>query len=138
MSLESQVKGLLAKKLRDLTGWAVIRHEDHTRSGVPDMSATGEGMTSWWEVKAGTPTSPWETKDIQHLTAMKLARHGHCEYIIFEKEDDGVCLVSLAAPLFVGNTRAGDVRDQWRSQSTSWRGFDYDWVIKEIRKVHLR
>jgi len=79
---EATLKAGLVKALRqEMPWWVVIRHEDRFRSGVPDLSLTGNGRTSWWEVKFANPY--FESKGIQHLTLLQLAKEGVARYLIY-------------------------------------------------------
>lgn len=73
---EARLKGLLVKAIRaQLPGAVVYRHEDTFTAGIPDVSVTWEGVTSWWEVKAeplgrtSTPTA------LQLRELERLSRH---------------------------------------------------------------
>lgn len=67
-------------------GFVPLRHEDVRTSGIPDLSYTGLGKTSWWEFKHATPD--WSTSGIQELTCMRLAVSGICRYVFWHEVDD--------------------------------------------------
>jgi len=70
-----------------LPGAVVFRHEDHFTAGVPDISITNAGHTTWIEVKIAR-NGKIRSKGIQKLTAQKLAMAGaKTLFVIFE--DDG-------------------------------------------------
>lgn len=82
MTTEANVKSTLVRAMRDVMQGAVIfRHEDRHLFGVPDISCTWAGRTTWWEVKFGAPR--FHITEVQLLTCRKLARRGHCAFIIF-------------------------------------------------------
>jgi hypothetical protein len=49
---EGTLKRALVKAIRAaMPGAVVYRHEDTFSAGIPDISVTWQGITSWWEVK---------------------------------------------------------------------------------------
>lgn len=49
---EADLKRRLVKALgSSLPGAVIYRHEDTFTAGIPDISVTWGGITSWWEVK---------------------------------------------------------------------------------------
>ena len=79
---ESTLTQQLIKRVKmDLHGAVVLKHADRFTSGVPDLSITWHGKTSWWEVKYANPR--FESPSIQHLTCLRLAIAGTCHYLIF-------------------------------------------------------
>lgn len=79
---EGTLKNQLVKRLEDdMPGAVVLRHEELFRSGIPDMSVTWNGKTTWWEAKLADPNP--RGKGIQKLTASRLAEQGRCYYIIW-------------------------------------------------------
>ena len=90
---EASLKQSLVKEMRkQMRGVVVFRHEDRHIFGVPDISCTWGGITSWWEVKVADPAV--KITSIQVLTCQKLAKAGsacgiiiyqempHCSYIV--------------------------------------------------------
>jgi hypothetical protein len=131
---EGDIKAKLVKKLRDETPFTVVRHEDKSTAGLPDIEVTGNGRTTWWEVKYGRPDSPWKTKGIQHLHMLKLAARGFARYILFDDTGTGLKLVAIAHPRTIGKTRKADRKETWDGAIDV--KFNYDWVVKEIERVH--
>ena len=78
---ESTIKGLLIKAMKlQMSGALIFRHEDRHLHGVPDISCTWLGHTTWWEVKR----TPFERQPQQELRCQQLAQRGYCQYIIFK------------------------------------------------------
>lgn len=122
---EATLKGALVQKAKEtLPGWVIIRHEDQFRAGVPDISATGNGKTSWWEVKFANPG--FSSKGIQDLTLQRLDRAGMARYIIYEKSSLGNT-VRIVLPRDLEN---------WRNIIISRPGFDHNWVVQKMRELH--
>src|SRR5262245_12425291 len=65
----------------ELPGFVILRHEDVRGCGVPDSTVTGNGKTSWWEIKHCTPKYP--TYDYQELVCKRLATAGICYYLMY-------------------------------------------------------
>lgn len=94
---ESTVRATLVKKLRQYKDWIVLRHEDHYTSGIPDISVTGNGITSWWETKYQKGFSLLN-KGIQQYTLEQLAKYGYAHYIIYTPEQVAIVNPSLSDP----------------------------------------
>ena len=109
-----------------LPSFVFIRHEERFNSGTPDLSVTGNGVTSWWEVKFANPR--FKSIGIQEYLLKRLASSGYARYIIFGVEKDGSKWTSIVHPR--------DIAD-WK---TNWIGLvdghDYDWLIEAIRHAH--
>lgn len=78
----------------------IFKHSDSITSGMPDLSVTVNGATTWYEVKyvksimGGKIIGP----EIQLMTAQKLERAGRCWYIVYRGARgadwiDSTCLV---------------------------------------------
>ena len=113
---EATVRAALVKKLRFYKDWLVLRHEDHYTSGIPDISITGNKITSWWETKYQKGFS-LENKGIQRYTLEQLARHGFAYYVIYTPEQVAVVGPDLENP-------------------TIFPGLNHPRVVEFIRKVH--
>jgi hypothetical protein len=123
---EATLKNQLVKKLRELMpGFVILRHEDRHTAGIPDISVTGCGRTSWWEVKHANPD--WKSRGIQELTCMRLAAAGICFYITYE-DKTGVKRTIISTPREAAAT--GGLEGEWT------RGFDHRFVATFIMKVH--
>ena len=72
---ENTIKDELVKRLRRAAPrFVVFRHEDRFTAGIPDISMTGRGATSWWEVKYLNPRL--HSYGLQELTMKRLASPG--------------------------------------------------------------
>jgi hypothetical protein len=124
---EGHLKEALVKKLREVPSFVILRHEDSSTSGIPDISVTGRGATSWWEVKYGRPE--FTSKGIQELTMLRLSRAGIANYIIYRETADGKTKqVSIARPANL------HTKESWDTVL----GFDHDWVVNEILLYHSK
>lgn len=108
------------RKIKELFPDAVIiKHADSVTSGVPDLSCTYNGMTSWWEFKQG-PKIKWKNA-LQELTCRRLAHHGTCYVVLYEIINDVKRTVILRP-------------DEIEIASVS--GFDHVFVAEIIREAH--
>jgi hypothetical protein len=124
---------LKLKLVTALKAWCpefvLLRHEDYITSGIPDLSVTGNGRTTWWEVKHGTPD--FESKGIQELTLKRLARAGYARYIIFKENSDGSNKrIFIVHPDKIGNWEVAE------EGVVGWLGFDYKTLALHIRSEH--
>ncbi|MCR4301824.1 MAG: hypothetical protein NUV51_09460 [Sulfuricaulis sp.] len=126
MKQESLLKSALVRTLKEqLPGFIVLRHEDVRTSGIPDISVTGGGRTSWIEVKHATPHL--ETRGIQELTCLRLAGAGFCRYLVYQENKRG----NGKRTLIVHPKHIGDMLPE-----TFCVGYDHRWVAEYLRKIH--
>ena len=122
---EATLKGALVKAIRErMPGIVVFRHEDHFTSGIPDLSITWRGKTSWWEVKFANPR--FASKGIQELTMLRLSNVGIANYLIYRLLNEHKT-VHIVSPQ---NLRV------WEALGPSTMGFDHQWVIDRIKEIH--
>ena len=76
-------RGLMAEIKRHLPTAVAIRHEDRYTHGIPDLSLSLAGRTTWWEVKYADPSV--RTKGIQHHLCARLAAETYCRYIVYQR-----------------------------------------------------
>src|SRR6266699_3496021 len=94
---EASLKSELVKMLREqLHGFVILRHEDKSTYGVPDISITGCGKTAWVEVKFANPD--FNSRGIQDLTLRRLSHVGIARYLIYELNKDKERLVHIVHP----------------------------------------
>ena len=123
---EARLKATLMKELREhLLGAVTLRHEDRFTSGIPDISVTWHGRTTWWECKHATPSLV--SQGIQELTLLRLAAAGHARYIVWQ-ERRGVRRTMIVHP-----NRLRDLETE-----TTCPGFDMSWLVEQIRLAHLQ
>lgn len=64
-----------------MPGYELIRLEDKFRHGIPDLTVTGFGWTSWWEFKYANPKCKKDGD--QEYMLRKLDQKGYARYVIF-------------------------------------------------------
>lgn len=82
---------------KELPYAVVIKLADNYTIGVPDMTITFDGHTSWWELKVArkdSATLKGLGKGIQNMMAQRLALEGICYYIVFwdAPSKKGICI----------------------------------------------
>ena len=122
---EANLKAALMRALRDvLPDFVHQRHEDRFSSGWPDISVSGYGRTSFWEVKHADPR--FSSNGLQELTCLRLALASfHCRYIVYH-ENHGIKRTLIVHPNHIG-----DLLPEF-----SCAGFNHTWLVEQIRKVH--
>ena len=92
--LEGQLSSGLVAALNELPGFVAIKHNDARTAGIPDISLTGLGRTSWIEVKRGKLTS----RSLQRLTLHRLheASGGRAFYVLYSAR--GTFVAPAASP----------------------------------------
>lgn len=123
MKHESDYKAALMRELRSSPGCVALRHEDRFTSGIPDISVTRGGRTSWWECKHANPGI--KSEGIQELTMLRLAAAGYARYIVWE-EVRGILRTLIVHPMHISTLQP----------ETFCRSFDMLWLVEQIRKVH--
>lgn len=108
-----------------LPAYVWLRHEDHGTIGIPDLTITGHGITSWWEVKYADPT--FVSRGIQELVMKRLGEQGIARYLIFREDINR----------FVGVLTPTEFQD-WRRLGLWQIGktFDFTWVMRQVWRVH--
>jgi hypothetical protein len=70
---ESSLVKELEKALRiEMPGCAVLKHNDASTAGIPDLSVTWRGHTAWLEVKFDRPGSRASVSALQRIALRKL------------------------------------------------------------------
>jgi hypothetical protein len=124
---EATVLSTFLKKLRGhLPDAVVMKHNDQSLIGMPDVSVTYRGLTLWIEAKLldlpkGTLHSDDELLAIQKrlaaapvqlATCTKLGKAGHCLYLIFWRHS-GLSFYCPITESIVGNCGKVDEACQW-------------------------
>lgn len=126
MRQESTLKSKLMEHIRlHMHGFVALRHEDIRTSGIPDVSLTGYGKTSWIEVKHGCPN--FDSEGIQELTMLRLSAAGYARYVIYIEDKDGENKRTLI--VHPKGIKTLDT-EQWCI------GHDHRWVVEWFRKRH--
>lgn len=107
------------KHLRMTTGAVIIKHNDAYTSGIPDVSITWRGCTSWWEFKHGDKVK-W-ANPLQQLTCKRFASAGQCYIVLYEARGEFNRTVIL--------TPDG-------VELASARGFDHKFVARFMERAH--
>lgn len=109
----------------------VFAHSDLRKYGIPDLSISGHGRTTWWELKHATPR--FATKEIQEITCLRLAHTSFCRYVIYvERGGRKQTLIVHPKEVFGKN---GNVLGMPYEQC--FEGFDHDQVTAYIKLIHL-
>ena len=131
---EATLKRELMRSLQTLLPDAVaLRHEDRFISGIPDLSITFQGKTSWWECKYADPFCI--SSQLQRHLCACLARHGSwCQYIIFQR---GIARPVDPRPRQIRVVNPEDF-DQWDylGRVLSDGRFDFHSLVRYFQEVH--
>jgi len=132
LKLEKELTKQLGERLR---GSVVLRHKDYLTVGIPDMSVTWRSKTTWLEIKYAKPMI--EGREIQNLTARRLARAGCCYYVIYV-DHKGVTLVPSLKQIMIvhpDSIKKTDVFSEVVNTIKGLRapGFDHQLVVDFIR-----
>jgi hypothetical protein len=136
---EATLKAAFVKQLRaTYPRWTVFLHQDKIRAGVPDISITGEGMTSWWECKFAH--SSFDSPKVQELTCVRLAQAGNCRYLIWADLPNFGKRIIIAHPADVARPRSTAVVNAYNllrcARSRVGVGFNLHWLIYEVACMH--
>ena len=109
-----------------LPKFMIMPHEDVRSNGYPDWSVAAYGRDSWWEWKHGTPH--FDSYGYQELTMKRLSTASyHARYIILLEDEDG----SNRRSLIVHPDKFSTLEPEAETV-----GFNYHWILEQIRKVH--
>ena len=147
MKTEDWFKGEFVKQLRlTMPGCVTIRHEDQYTAGVPDISHSWMGHTSWWEAKAVCPTPGRElrTTGVQILTCSRLDVCGSlCRYLVWLEDGDGpvtlaVKAESLIAPIIHHGMTKIPAKQVRALGIKIADGHDFKQAAEFVRQIHGR
>lgn len=131
---ESTLKGALMRTLRaTLKEFVFIRHEDKFLVGIPDLSVTGCGWTSWWEIKYANPNC--ESTSVQDVMLGKLAKSGFARYIIY-MEVIGQRRIFVLKPTVYRAWKRGDKIELSECCETVIEGFNHKELMHYISQIH--
>ena len=133
---ETTVRRALMRQLQiDLPDALPLRHEDLFTKGIPDLSLSYAGHTSWWECKY-TATNQCATTKVQRYLCEQLDLRGFlCRYIIFRRGHNGKW------PREIRVVKPHDVHGTaWRhvGRTISTGAFDYAALVRYIQEEHER
>lgn len=126
---EAILKGALVKEFRaSLPEYVTLRHEDRLTSGIPDITTTGDKMTSWLEVKFANPN--FQSRGIQDLTLLRLQKAGSGLFVVYREFP-----ATHHRRTYIVNPRViGIPMDDWQFFA---EGFDHKWVVNHIKELHV-
>lgn len=104
-------------------GGVLFKHADALTTGVPDVSLTLNGRTSWWEWKVDRGDGIGGT-ELQRLTMKRLAAAGTAYYVVYHVDGETM----IVRPQDVVRTEY----EPWRRQE----GIDHQYVMEFMRDQH--
>jgi len=104
----------------ELNDFVILKHADGYTSGVPDVSVSGRGFTTWWEFKHG-PAIKWENA-LQKRTCQKLAALGTACFVVLYEESAYTRRTVILSP------------DDVEVAATA--GFDHQFIVNFVRTIH--
>lgn len=120
---EASLKSAFVAEAKKIPGFVILRHEDKISSGMPDISVTGGGRTTWIETKYAKPRLVGS--GIQELTMLRLAAAGVAYYLVWEEKRD-VRRTLLVHPRHLHNLLPQEF----------FLGFDHLSVVDWFRRLH--
>ncbi len=117
---------------KQLLGFVALRHEDIRTSGIPDLSITGFGKTSWFEFKVANPQ--FHGTELQELTMLRLAAAGFARYLVWSENKNGTgkrTLIIHPKEVFKKNGHVSEMEIE-----AFCVGYDHRWVCSYIRERH--
>lgn len=127
---EAALKSAFTKELKlQLPDFLVLHY---ATAGAPDREIVGNGVTTRYECKHGTPS--FASSDIQELFCMRLAVQAHCRYVVWQSKADGSSPRTLIVKPVMIHRRIG-----WRLEpETFCVGFNHRWLVDYVRELHGR
>ena len=98
-------------------------------AGAPDKGIVGNGLTSYWEFKHGTPG--FTTTGNQTLFAMRLAQQSPCRFVIWQELSNGLKYTMIVHPRQIHERRGWQVKPEYACD-----GFNHQWLVEQVRRVH--
>ena len=121
---EATLKRNLVKSIKStMPGAVVFRHEDQFTAGIPDISVTWAGITTWWEVKYSPIGRSSKPTQLQGYTLDQLSRQSTAGLITYaETKNYGRAILFR------------DYSESNRTQLTDWR---HEAVASLIQGYHV-
>jgi hypothetical protein len=130
---EGELRSKLGDRMRKhpvVGAWEILRHEDIRSVGIPDMSLTGSGRTTWWEFKHAAPDLKRnEVGSIQHLCMQRLERLGFARYVIWLEDNE------MEFALIVRPQHLADFRSK---AEVTMAGYDMKGVLDYMKMANER
>lgn len=125
---EAELKAMFTRELKRQLPRFIVQLFSSANS--PDRSITGNGRTTHWEFKHGTPD--FESPGGQTLFCARLAAQGHCRYVIWQEDArGGVPRTLIVHPKMVlGRDSPNIVAEDFC--------IDYDmrWLVEQVKRAH--
>ena len=117
---------------RQLPTAVAIRHEDRYTHGIPDLSLSLRGRTTWWEIKYADPACI--TKGVQQHLCQRLDAENFCRYIIYQR---GIPTGRKARPRAIRIVRPSDM-DCWQLAGVTVEegSFDHWGLVQYMARIH--
>ena len=134
MNEKTLVSALIEILERELLGAVVFNHADRMTAGIPDVSVTWNGWTSWLEAKYANPS--FEVKGIQKLMMGRLAAQGLAWFIIYEHVTENRTLI--VHPQYIVHHRKSTLKVpllELPNNFPSADGFNHQSVVDFLKKV---
>lgn len=124
---ESKLKSAFQRELeRQLPGFLTLHY---VTTGAPDREIVGNGITTRWEMKHGTPA--FKSPGNQELMMCRLALQGHARYVIWKETRFGGKCTMIVHPLEVHHRQGWDLRPE-----SVTIDYDHVWLVEQIKQVH--
>tara|TARA_R110000824_G_scaffold2652_4_gene12292 strand:+ start:189 stop:599 length:411 start_codon:yes stop_codon:yes gene_type:complete len=125
-------RGLMDALKKHAPGAVALRHEDLYTAGIPDLSITLNGRTSWWEIKYADPHT--RSSKVQKYLCGRLDEEGICRYVIYQR---GIPHPQNPRQRQIRMVKPADV-DHWKhcGKVISEGVFDHVALVTEIQRIH--
>lgn len=121
---EAYLKQRLVKAIKEkMPGAVVVRHEDQFTAGIPDISITWAGVTSWVEVKYSRAGRRARVTPLQRAALDRLFAAGAPAYLLEYRE--------------VRTAKSAEL-DRVNTGVEVFAGFDHRGIAEALRDEHLR
>jgi hypothetical protein len=121
---ESKLQEQLIHALRSgLPGSIVIKHTEKITYGVPDLSISWLGKTSWLEIKFANPL--FKITGVQTRIIKCLGQVTLCHYVIYAARDEYGTFIVHPSQL-----------NEWEQTPFLQPGFDHGFVADFVRRLH--
>ena len=97
-------------------------------AGGPDRLIAGCGRMTSWEFKHATPG--FDSPGLQELICCRLARQGHCRYVVWV-EHRGAVGTAIVHPQDVMERKDWNLAYEARCD-----GHDMTWLVEQVRRAH--
>jgi hypothetical protein len=121
---EAKLKADLVQVFNSVPGVLCLGHNDHVKAGIPDLSVTCRGFTSWLEIKK----SPVKSRTMQRTRMLQLAEYGSAFYVIYDfNRVYGSWTTYIVDPKDL---------DEWMVKGRSFSGIGHEFVANFIWMAH--